>query len=62
MRDPLGAHLVDDLEVEGDGLLAEDGLAGLRGLHDLRGVLLTPKSNTDKLVRSWARGVMMGHR
>lgn len=34
------AYLIDDLEVERDGLLAEDSLAGLGSSHDLSGVLV----------------------
>lgn len=33
-------YLIDDLEVEGDGLLAEDGLASLRRRRDLSRVLV----------------------
>jgi len=36
-----GAHLVDDLQVEGDGLLAEDELAGPGASHDLVRVLVS---------------------
>lgn len=35
------ADFVDNLQVEGDGLLAKDGLARAGGFHDLVGVLVS---------------------
>lgn len=42
-------HLVDDLEAEGDGLLAEDGLASLSRRDDLPRVLVGGGANHDGL-------------
>lgn len=42
-------HLVDDLKVERDGLLAEDHLSGLSSGHDLPGVLVGGGADHDGL-------------
>lgn len=42
-------HLVDDVEAEGDGLLAEDHLSGLRRGHDLVRVLVGGGADDDSL-------------
>lgn len=39
-KENINTHLIDDLEAEGDGLLAEDHLASLSGGYDLPRVLV----------------------